>query len=193
VNTTAGRIELLPHREAWAGEFLALAALVREVLGEGALRIDHIGSTAVPGLVAKDVIDVQITLAAFDEAALAALTDAGFVHRGLRSDAPPPGAHWTVAEHQKHLFAEPPGTRRANLHVRVQGRANQRFALLMRDYFRASPEAAAAYGEFKLRLAAAVAEPELYVVTKDPVFHLIAQAAERWAAQTGWTPGPGDA
>lgn len=193
MSAASGRIELLPHRAAWAGDFLALAALVREVLGDGALRIDHIGSTAVPGLVAKDVIDMQVTLAAFDPAPLAALSDAGFVHRGARTDAPPAGLHWSVADHQKHLFAEPPGTRRANLHVRVQGRANQRVPLLMREHLRADDAAAAAYGEFKQRLAAAVADPELYAPTKDPVFHLMAQAAERWAAQTGWTPGPSDA
>ncbi|MCE2915347.1 MAG: hypothetical protein LW768_07290 [Rubrivivax sp.] len=47
-------------------------------------------------------------------------------------------------------------------------------------------------GEFKQRLAAAVSDPEAYAITKDPVFHLMAQAAEQWAAKTGWHAGASD-
>jgi GrpB-like predicted nucleotidyltransferase (UPF0157 family) len=189
---TPGRVQLVAHSGRWTGEFRVLAALAREALGNTALRIDHIGSTAVPGLVAKDVIDVQITLAALDPQSLAALEAAGFRPRGPRSDAPPPGAGWSLADGRKHLFAEPAGTRRANVHVRVQGHANQRLPLTMRDWLRAHPEAAAAYGEFKQRLAAAVSDPEDYATTKDPVFHLMAQAAEQWATKTGWHAGASD-
>jgi GrpB-like predicted nucleotidyltransferase (UPF0157 family) len=187
------RIELVAHRASWPAEFLALGALAREALGDAALRIDHIGSTAVPGLPAKDVIDIQITLAALDELLLARLAAAGFVARGLRSDAVPPGAAWGDADRLKHLFAEPAGTRRANLHVRVEGCANQRVPLAMRDFLRHHPDSAAAYAEFKQRLAGAVSAPEMYADTKDPVFHLLVQAAERWARASGWQPGASDA
>lgn len=190
---STARVELLPHRDAWRAEFLALAARVRGALGAAALRIDHIGSTAVPGLPAKDVIDLQVTLAALDDAPLARLAAAGFVPRGQRQDAPPPGAGWSETDARKHLFAEPAGTRRAHLHVRVQGRPNQRVPLLMRDFLRADAGSAAAYGEFKRRLAAAVPASDRYAETKDPVFHLMIGSAERWSALTGWQVGDGDA
>ncbi len=62
------RISIEPYSDAWAHDFARLARRLRSVLGERALRIDHIGSTAVPGLAAKDRIDVQVTVAQLDDA-----------------------------------------------------------------------------------------------------------------------------
>ena len=60
--------------------------------------------------------------------------------------------------------------RRVNLHVRLQGRSNQRYALLFRDYLRAHPRAAAAYGQAKTALAHYRADDiEAYYGVKDPV------------------------
>jgi GrpB-like predicted nucleotidyltransferase (UPF0157 family) len=80
-----------------------------------------------------------------------------------------------------------------NVHVRVAGRPNQRYALLCRDFFRAHPTAAEAYASFKQRLAAQGMESGAYVDIKDPVFDLIMHAAESWAARIGWQPAPSDA
>jgi GrpB-like predicted nucleotidyltransferase (UPF0157 family) len=78
--------------------------------------------------------------------------------------------------------------RRVNLHVRVAGRANQRYALLFRDYLRAHPDTAAAYGEFKKRAASLPLESVgEYADLKDPVCDLIYLPAEEWAERTGWT------
>jgi GrpB-like predicted nucleotidyltransferase (UPF0157 family) len=57
------RIEIVPYDERWPDEFAGLAAPLRAALGTLALRIEHIGSTAVPGLAAKDLIDIQVTVA----------------------------------------------------------------------------------------------------------------------------------
>jgi GrpB-like predicted nucleotidyltransferase (UPF0157 family) len=80
--------------------------------------------------------------------------------------------------------------RRVNLHVRVADRANQRYALLFRDYLRSHPDTAAAYGEFKRRAAALLPTESIadYSDLKDPVCDLIYLPAEEWAARTGWTP-----
>ena len=76
---------------------------------------------------------------------------------------------------------------RPNLHIRAEGRANQRYALLFRDYLRAHPTVAAGYGELKRRLADYVgADRNNYVEIKDPVCDIITAAAEEWAAATGW-------
>ncbi|QEL55340.1 hypothetical protein FYK34_07065 [Chromobacterium paludis] len=74
------------------------------------------------------------------------------------------------------------------MHVRRVGAANQRYALLFRDYLRAHPASAAAYGELKRRLAAGLADPDCYPDVKAPAVDLIYLAAEQWAELTSWQP-----
>src|SRR5438552_13184250 len=61
-------ITIVAYDTSWPEAFIAVAQPLRTALGELALRIDHIGSTSVPGLAAKDVIDVQVTLKDFSSA-----------------------------------------------------------------------------------------------------------------------------
>ena len=77
--------------------------------------------------------------------------------------------------------------------MRVQGRANQRYALLFRDFLRTHPATAAAYGELKRQLAQHLADIQTYTDVKDPAVDLIYFAAEDWAAATGWQPEPPNA
>jgi len=60
------RVRIVPYDPAWPPLFARLGGDLRAALGNVAVRIDHIGSTAVPGLVAKPVIDIQVSVAAFD-------------------------------------------------------------------------------------------------------------------------------
>jgi GrpB-like predicted nucleotidyltransferase (UPF0157 family) len=187
-------IEIVTYKESWPGEFRALAATLRQALGSSALRIDHIGSTSVPGLAAKDIIDVQITVTALDPAIVTAMLAAGFTFPdGFRRDHTLPRFVGPENEWEKFMFRPQEGRRKANIHVRVQGRANQRFALLFRDYLRAHPASAAAYAELKRRLAAHLAEMPTYSEVKDPAVDLIYFAAEDWAAITHWEVGVADA
>ncbi|MEN7429472.1 GrpB family protein [Chromobacterium sp. TRC.1.1.SA] len=176
-------VTIIPHQARWTNEFEAVAARLGAALGSLALRIDHIGSTSVPGLAAKDVIDVQITVAELDENVLRSLSDAGFALKPFNRDHLPPGFD-DVGEQWRKLFFRG----RAHIHVRRVGAANQRYALLFRDYLRAHPAMSAAYGELKRRLAAGLADPNSYPDVKDPAVDLIYLAAEQWAAQTGWQP-----
>ena len=77
--------------------------------------------------------------------------------------------------------------------MRAANRANQRYALLFRDYLRAHPAAVEAYAELKRRLAAELRNVGVYADVKDPACDLIIVAAEDWAEATGWEPGPSDA
>ena len=186
-------IEIVPYRDVWAAEFTAIAARVRAALGDRALRVDHIGSTSVPGLAAKDVIDVQLTVAALEPRVVDALTRAAYAcAEEIRRDHRPPGCHGPETDWEKLYFRPPPGQRRAHLHVRVTGRANQRYALLFRDYLRAHPQTRDAYGELKQRLAQNLADASTYPDVKDPAVDLIYFAAEDWAVATGWRPGSSD-
>lgn len=183
-----------PYKESWPAEFQAIGAILRQGLGELALRIDHIGSTSVPGLPAKDVIDIQISVTALDDRVISAITDLGYsLPEGAWRDHCPPNFAGPESEWEKLLFDPPTSQRPTHTHVRVQGRANQRYALLFRDYLRAHPATAQAYAELKRRLAGSLADPRRYPEVKDPAVDLIYLAAEEWAAATRWQPGPSDA
>lgn len=187
-------IEIAPYQDRWPGEFAAVARRLRSALGEAATRIDHIGSTSVPGLAAKDVVDVQVTVRDLD-AAVALLAEAGFVPRADHTtDHCPPGLDLPTHELEKRMVAMPAGERRTNIHVRLEGRFNQRYPILFRDYLRAHPQAAAAIGETKRALARNVAhDVAAYYDIKDPVYDVVLAAAEGWARAEGWRPGRTDA
>lgn len=172
-----------------------LAQPIRAALGRGALRIDHIGSTAVPGLAAKDIIDIQVTVQAFDEHLIAQLGAIGYTcRREINRDHQPPGMAGPEREWEKRYFAPPPGQRRTNLHMRAAGSANQRYALLFRDYLHSHAVASGAYAQIKLQLARYHPDNlDAYYDIKDPVCDVIISAAEDWARATRWEPGPSDA
>lgn len=189
-------IEIEAPRASWPHEFAELATVLRDALGDLAQRIDHIGSTAVPGLPAKDFIDIQVTVPALDvEPLTSRLAAIGYTRRAdIVQDHVPPGATGSDDDWAKLYFRAPDGQRPTNLHVRRSGNPNQRYPILFRDYLRAHPEAAEAYARVKQALARLHPDDaEAYYDVKDPVCDLIMQAAERWAGAVGWQPGPSDA
>jgi len=187
-------VEIAPYKNGWPAEFRKIALTLRQGLGDLALRIDHIGSTAVPGLAAKDIIDIQITVAALDDALLSAMLALGYTQpEGVWRDHRPAGVEGPETEWEKWVFRPPPGQRRIHIHVRVEGHANQRYPLLFRDYLRVHPATAEAYAELKRRLAQHLADPGMYPEVKDPAVDLIYLAAEDWAAAVHWHPGLPDA
>lgn len=185
-------IEVIPYQPRWRDEFIEIATRLRNALGPLALRIDHIGSTAVPGLAAKDVIDLQITLPNFEQAEVVRerLEKIGlqFRHFGIYDTIRP---EWSEAEGdwEKLFFREGVGEKRTHIHIRADGRANQRYALIFRDYLRAHPHIAAHYAAMKYQMAdyfGATNDRQRYVDGKDPMVNLIATLAQEWATQTGW-------
>ena len=184
------RIAVVPPDPRWADEYAALEARLAAALGDLAVRIDHIGSTSVPGLAAKDVIDVQVTVADLDDPALGpAFERLGCTATDIRTDHVPPGDTSGPGAWEKRYFRAPAAWRPTHLHVRAAGRANQRYALLFRDHLRHAPAAAAAYAAVKVALARLHPDDaDAYHDVKDPVCDLVMDAAERWAVDTGWTP-----
>jgi GrpB-like predicted nucleotidyltransferase (UPF0157 family) len=177
-------IIVIAYDPAWPALFQALGRTLRAALGQAAVRIDHIGSTAVVGLAAKPVIDVQISVAALEPMApyLAPLEHMGFIWHAANDDR------------MRRYFREPPGTRRTHLHVRRHGSWSEQLALLFRDYLRAHPDEAAAYAALKAQLAERHRnDREAYVAAKAPFVWACLQRADAWAQRTGWCPGPSDA
>ena len=180
-------IDIVEYRADWIVEFQQVAEALREVLGESVVRIDHIGSTAIPLLCGKNVIDVQVTVHALLPEIADRLLAAGYTaHRQITHDHVPSGYEGPDADWAKLFFTQPAGCRRVNVHVRQAGRPNQRYALLFRDFLRANRSTAVAYGELKRRLAASLADDKTYPAVKDPAVDLIYLAAEPWALQTDW-------
>jgi len=190
---------VMPYRSGWRDEFVEIGKRLRNALGNLALRIDHIGSTAVPDLAAKDLVDVQITVESLTPAIEEALAQAGYKRLDhITHDHIPPGHSTDIAQWTKWFFRPSASeaaanTANANIHIRLQGRANQRYPLLFRDYLRAHPAIANAYGQVKLALIThQLNNPDAYYDVKDPVCDIIILGAEDWAATTKWEPGPSD-
>ncbi|MDX1449744.1 MAG: GrpB family protein [Acidimicrobiia bacterium] len=179
----------------WPEAFAGLGSLLRRHLGDVALRIDHIGSTAVPGLPAKNIIDIQVTVADLAHPRVdEAMGSIGAEERPRAVlDHEPPGL--TIPEPQRtkrlwHLRDEID----ANIHVRLEGAWNQRYALLCRDFLRTHPDTAAAYAEVKRQLARLFGDDaDSYYAVKDPAFDLFMSVAEDWVEVSGWAPGRSDA
>jgi GrpB-like predicted nucleotidyltransferase (UPF0157 family) len=183
-------LEIVPYNPNWPAEFEQIAASIHAALGLLALRVDHIGSTSVPGLDAKDIIDVQVSVANFDAPLVAVFQSIGYNLRpDITGDHLPPLTKSPASEWEKRYFSPPAGQRPTHMHVRILGHANQRYALLFRDYLRATPAAAAGYGAFKHCLVSYHADNrEIYTLIKDPVCDMIMTAAEDWAQRTRWAP-----
>ncbi|HXP21546.1 MAG TPA: GrpB family protein [Streptosporangiaceae bacterium] len=176
----------------WPRRAAALIATLREQLGVGAERIEHIGSTAIPGMDAKDVLDVQVSVADLDIAARAfggPLGGLGFRPTTYDRDHVPVGRDDDPGQWAKRLWVRrdhPDGD--VNLHVRRAGSPGERLALLFRDWFRVHPEAVPAYAAFKRSLAAITPDTGVYSDVKDPVVDLVIAVAEAWASSAGWRP-----
>ena len=137
-------IEVVGYEPRWQEEFAAEAIRIRAALGGIALRVDHVGSTAVPGLVAKPVIDIQVSVASLHplDPHLQPLLAIGYTH------VPDP-------DDQTYPFLHRPTTwpHRHHIHVCESGGLEERRHLAFRDYLRDHPTAAAAYAAQKQLLA----------------------------------------
>lgn len=183
-------LAVVPYDPSWPAQYQRLAARIRHVAGAAGRRVDHVGSTAVPGLAAKDVIDIQLTvddLAAADALA-EPLAAAGFPRApGTWRDNPKPDAPDPAAWDKRVHGSADPG-RVVHLHVRAAGSPGWRLNLLLRDWLRAEASARAEYTGLKQRLAAAGLSTSGYAEAKEPWFDAVWARAEQWAGDTGWRP-----
>jgi dephospho-CoA kinase len=187
----AGAPRLVDPDPEWPAVARRLRARVAAAVGERGRGVAHIGSTSVPGLPAKNVIDLQLGVASLADADAArdALQDAGFPWRpDITHDNPkPPGS--PVWLKRFHSSADP--GRAVNLHIREVGSPGWRYALLFRDWLRADAAARAEYLSVKRTAAERCAgDPDAarYVEVKEPWFDSAWELAETWAATSAWVP-----
>ncbi len=177
-------VVIVSYDPNWPDWFRRSAIPLRRTLGDTARRIDHVGSTAIPGLEAKPVIDIQVSVTALEpsEPYRVPLERAGWRF------------HPENPDRSKRYFREPEGDRRAHLHVRPLGSLDEQLTLLFRDYLRSDPDARAEYAREKVRLATLFRdERSKYVERKGPKVWQLLEKAHDWAQATGWSAGPSDA
>jgi GrpB-like predicted nucleotidyltransferase (UPF0157 family) len=138
------RIEIVPYDPGWPAAFEQEALRLRSALGTLALRVDHNGSTSIPGLAAKAVIDIQVSVAALQARAEYGerLESIGYVHVPHEDDSFCPFFHrprrWPHSHH---------------VHVVESGGLEERRTLAFRDYLCDHAEAAREYERLKHSLA----------------------------------------
>lgn len=189
-----GAPHIVEYDPDWPRQAQLLMSRIEKAAGPRALRVDHIGSTSVPGLAAKDVLDFQLTVAGVAEldALVEPLANAGFPRiPGFDDGDSPKPIEPDPAQWVKRVHASADPGRPVNLHIRVAGNANWRFGLLFPAWLRANEQARDEYAALKRQLAAqhaADAGASRYADAKDPWMDRKLPAAEQWAARTGWTP-----
>ncbi len=184
------KIEIVDHKEEWKNEFISLAEDIRANVGDLALRIDHIGSTAIMVLPAKDVIDVQVTVSKIvGNSIVKKLIDAGYVFRSDIIHDNLVGVNNSSPELQKLYFREKAGCREVHIHIREVERANQIYALVFRDFLRCNLQVREAYAAIKKELSIHFSQDDIsYYAIKDPFMDTIYVAAKLWSVQCKWRP-----
>ena len=177
-------IWIADYDPGWPLRFAELGGRLRQGLGPAAMRIDHIGSTSVPGLAAKPVIDIQISVARLEPVRpfRDPLQRLGFVYRADNT------------ERTKRYFREPPGGRGCGCADGRAGSFAEQVPLLFRDFLRTHRQAAEEYAAVKRRLAVRYARARhAYTDAKGEIVWDLIRRADEWAQLTGWEPGPSDA
>lgn len=173
----ARAIEVVAYSPGWPAAYEAEARRLREVFGEDLLAVHHIGSTAVPGLAAKPIIDILVTvrdirrIRLFDEG----MAGLGYRVRGECLDSlGSPGRFY--------YSRDADGVRTHQVHAMQEGHFEIRQKRLLCDYLRACPAEAAAYGQLKMELAAANTRGIVeYIEGKDAFVKALIGRAEAWA------------
>jgi release factor glutamine methyltransferase len=171
-------IEIVPYDSAWPARFQSWRDRLATALGAIAERIEHVGSTAVPGLAAKPVIDIQVSVADPElESSYAPMVE------GL-------GVQLRSRDHLHRFFRPFSGLpREVQVHVCATGSAWERRHLLFRDYLRSDGSARDKYLTAKLETAQQWRDDRVaYADAKTEVINRIMDQAETWAIATGWRP-----
>jgi dephospho-CoA kinase len=176
--------ELVTPRSMWSTRARLLIARLDRMLGDAARRIDHIGSTSVAGLPAKDLIDIQVVVSDLDaaDAASARARDAGLVRVA---------GQWTGLDRRGTQYDEivlvdaDPG-RPVNVNLRPVGDPVWRETLLFRDWLRADTANRDRYLAFKQHLVDTTRDVDQYSGAKLSWVGDALDAATRWAEAVGW-------
>ena len=170
---------VVAHDPAWRAAYEGEAARIRRALGDALVAVHHIGSTAIPGIEAKPVIDLCLEVRSLDDldARVEAMEALGYEVLG----------EFGIPRRRFFLRDDVAGVRTHHVHAFAAGDAEVRRHLAFRDYVIAHRDVARAYGRLKRELARAHPDDiEAYIAGKDPFIKEHEARALEWAA-----PGSG--
>jgi len=183
VNAVPAPVVIVDYDPAWPAAFERERDLLRWVLGDLLLEVEHIGSTAVPGLDAKPIIDIMAAVGRLDDAEAAAslLERLGYEYAPELNAAIP----------ERRFFRKRASGRRTHhLHIVEPNCDFWRRHLLFRDYLRAHPAAARCYARLKRELAGRCGDDlHRYTDAKTPFIREIEARARVWSCQDPIHPG----
>ena len=134
-------IVVRPYCEEWAQNFMIIKAEIQGALGDLALRIEHVGSTAVPGLSAKPIIDLDVVIRDYSvfDTVVSKLGEIGYQHEGNLGIAGREAFRYDGKTHlqKHHLYVCPQDSEELKRHI------------AFRDYLRAHPDAVREYSRIK--------------------------------------------
>jgi dephospho-CoA kinase len=185
---------LVAHDDSWPLAAARIGGRIRQALGERAVAVEHVGSTSVPGLVAEDVIDlqvgVQVLADADDPGFVGALADRGFPRAEGVDPRSQPELPWTedAAPRRQRVHGSGDPGRMLRVYVRETDGPAWRTALLLRDWLRAEPGEREAYSALKRQLAATSTTRTEDVEALHTWLEKALARADKWAGHTGWSP-----
>lgn len=151
------QLQLLPHDSAWKDDFLIEKNRISAALDDRSALIEHVGSTTIPTIHAKPIIDIAILCGEKGLEPLArALLDLGYEYRGQFDEAH--GHHYAVLDKNN--------TRLCQAHIFTEANADWHATLRFRDVLRQNPELAQEYDDSKQRLAKVAANKSEYAEIK---------------------------
>lgn len=166
-------IEVVDWSPRWAEQFEEVAAVLSRALADvRPARVEHVGSTSVPGLAAKPILDVDVIVDPEDvPAAVAALESVGYVHRG------------DLGVTGREAFLAPDEPRR-NVYVCTAGTANVRNHLAVRDVLRRRADLREAYDSVKRALSSDPGmDIDTYIAGKSAVLQEVLEASGEFSAE----------
>lgn len=169
-------VEVLPPNKNWPTDFLSEREKLRGVLGDVAIQIHHIGSTAIPNIYAKPVIDllVEVTNVQEVDAYNKQMAQLGYM------------AHGENGIENRRYFSKGGDHRTHHVHIFERGNPEITRHIAFRDYLIAHPDQAIAYSELKRQLAVAHREDmEQYIAGKHDFIQQIDQLAAVWYDKEG--------
>jgi len=151
------KLRLMPHDAIWKDDFLSEKRRIEAAVDDSSIQIEHIGSTSIPNVWAKPILDIAILCAAKNlEIVTDALVKVGYKYRG-RYD-----------EKDRHFYAvlDRENVRLCQAHIYTEANDDWHLKLKFRDFLRQHPELAREYNEYKLDLAAKVFDKSKYAEIK---------------------------
>ena len=172
------KVEVVPHDPRWRDAFEAEAKLVAAALGDNVAAVHHVGSTAIPGIYAKPVIDLLVEVSDIEgvDARSPAMESLGYEVMG----------EYGIPGRRYFRKDDPQGVRTHHVHAFESGTAEVERHLAFRDYMLAHPGDAQRYSELKRRLAQEHPQSmDGYMDGKDDFIKEIDRRAARWRAAAG--------